>query len=416
MWKVVAVFFGALIVGFAATRGVRKSEPDGSEGAAVEDGVRFHHRESWRPEDFRKWINSSSKNGNPDAESDFAQWREKEIQCALEEGLSNAGLTLPGGTAWEVMNSLFCEWVKRNPDAALDWFDALPIDGVKCQLSGALAQSWPKDRAEEGLAYAYNHREWFKTDQFITYPKLMVAAMNAAAMRGPNDVNALIHELNEHGFETRYGGDWSFPSGFDFNTLIRLPAAADQLAKGPAFFAEAWLKQDREAAFQNLFESGNGVKGQLANQLFSHVFPFNEEDTSERGERTRWLVAKLDAMEPEQRRKIAMESVNVLRSCPPQLGEFVAALSDPDDRQAVSSGAFKLMLGSSIDPTLEFLEKVPDGGERLELLENSEPMAAAWAGMLVPGQEKLLREKLAAWNASADRVESIMHHLKGGRR
>ncbi|MEO7099288.1 MAG: hypothetical protein ABI162_07990 [Luteolibacter sp.] len=349
-------------------------------------------------------------------ENNFSDWTEDDLHAALDEGLSNPGSVFPSGPANEVMEQLLAEWIRRDPDTAVAWFEAIPSDSRKIAMAAMLARSWPKERAEEGLDYVFKHHDTFKTKNLICYSPIMVSAMDAAALRGPAAIDAMLVKLRENHLGTRYGSGWQFPQGFDFAALAELPEASRILGKGDAFYAEAWFKQDRNEAFEYLMGGNEARGGDLTNSLYLYACQLPDNSGSgTTAERLNWLAGKLDEFDPVTRRQVALHSVDVMDTAPAELARFAAALTDPEDRQAVNAAAVNKLMKGGIEPTLSFLDAVSDTGQRLDLLENA-TVDMYRTKFFVPGQQALLRERLAAWNTPVERIEAIVRHLKEAQR
>ena len=415
MWKAPLIFLATLLLGFTVAR-IRRVVPV-EAGDTTLNQVRSSTRraERWQPEDFAKWFRrpqgfQGEWQVNP-LENDLKDWSNEEIRAALDQGLSDPECVLPLGASNELMGLLFGEWTTRDFDAALAWFESIPSESRKSGLSGFLGLHWPKDRAADGLEYVFKHRDLFKTRQMVCYGPLVASAISAAAVLGPGSVDEVLKQLRENQIDPRYSSGWQFPPGFDFKALAASPEASIMLEKGRSLFAAAWLEQDRNAAFDFLLADGKAYTGDVATSFYLYLAPVGANAEHEAtAERTKWLAGKLIGLDADQRRQVALRGVNVLAMVPDALAGFTVALNDPEDRQAVATAALARLMKDSLESSLSYLEEAVKPEERLDLLETFE--VDSYLQWFSAGQEALLRERLAAWNAPPERIEAIIRHRK----
>jgi hypothetical protein len=410
------MFGAAVLAGFVAMR-MRPVAP------AVDSTMKAPARgwdraESWSSGHFLGWIRKDeSQRGynltpNPVAE-DLDGWSDDELRAALDEALADPSGALASGQAHTVTGWLIAEWMSRDPDGVVRWFEGLGSEAKKRRLAGSLGSHWPNDRAEEGLAMVIRNREFFDSSSGVSSWAFVQLAIGSAAQRGPAAVDAVLARLRTFQLDPRYGSPTSFPEGFDFPALAASPAAAAFVAEGNAFFAGQWMKEDPEGAFgyfkQYLTLQGESRVGMLFHDVLPRSGPVDLDAAKVRAE---WLASNLAPLELDDRAKIARDAVGDLSEHPAVLGGFVAALEDPEVRADVSRAAAIRLLDSGIGTAMDFFEAAGDEGERLLLLEKATLDRPEWRAWIREKDERVLRERLAAWNTPPERVEAIVRSVK----
>lgn len=416
MLRLAAIFLFSVVVGFV---GVRVRPPQRVAGPVAE--VRQEARDrakTWNRDDILGWIREKEPGRgfglvpNPVAE-DLKAWSAGELRSALDDALLDPSGALPNGKANTVIGWLIQEWMSRDPDAVVAWFEGLGAESTKRRLAGRLGSQWPADRAEEGLEMLIRNRNFFDTPSGISSWAFVQLAIGSAAQQGPAAVDAVLARLRSHQLDPRYGSPTSFPAGFDFSALAASPAAAAFLAEGNAFFAGQWMKEDPEGAFDYFKESLIIEDQGRLGMLFHDVLPRSGTvDLDAAKVRAEWLASKLTPLEPDDRAKIANDAVGELSEYPTVLGGFLAAVEDPDVRAEVSRVAAIRLLHGGIGTALDFFETAGDQDERLLLLEEATVGRPEWRGWMREKDERLLRERLAAWNTPPERVEAIVRSVK----
>ncbi len=415
MLKWAALFGVAVFAGFVGTR-MRPEVSSLSPASEIPSKTRDRTK-PWKSDDFLEWVREKesgkgySLTPNPVSE-ELKAWSDEELRAALDGALADASSALSNGRASTVIGWLIQEWMSRDPDAVVAWFEGLGAESKKRRLASWLGAHWPKERGEDGLALVIRNREFFDPPGAISSWAFVQLAIESAAQRGPAALDAVLAQLRIQKLDPRYGNPGSFPKGFDFSALAASPAAAAFLAEGNAFFAGEWMKEDPEEAFEYFkatltLEDRNGV-----GKLFDDVLPRSGDlDPDAATGRAEWLASKLNTIEPADRRKIALDTVKALWEHPAVAGGFVAALEDPDDRLEASRVAATSVFERGIEPAMEFFEATGDA-RRLELLETATIGQPEWKTWMREKDERLLRERLAAWNASQERIDAIVRSMK----
>lgn len=415
MLRLAAIFLFAVVVGFV---GVRVRPPERAAGPAAE--VRHAARDrakSWTHDEILGWIREKNTGRafnlvpNPVAE-DLKAWSAGELRAALDDSLLDPSSALSNGMATTVTGWLIEEWMSRDPDAVVAWFEGLGAESKKRRLASLLGAYWPEDRGADGLELLLRNRDFFDPPGAISSWAFVQLAIESAAQRGPAEVEAVLAQLRTHRLDPRYGNPGSFPEGFDFATLAASPAGAAFLAEGNAFFAGQWMKEDPEGAFDHFkatltVEDRNGV-----GTLFGDVLPrAGDVDSEAATVRAGWLASKLDTFEPGDRRKVAIDAVEALFEHPAVAGGFIAAVEDPEVRSEASRLAATRLFERGVGPAMEFFEATGEA-RRLELLEEATVGRPEWKTWMRERDERLLRERLAAWKAPGERIEAILRSMK----
>ncbi|WP_035601806.1 hypothetical protein [Haloferula sp. BvORR071] len=364
----------------------------------------------WEVRNFIDLINDAPE---LDESSNFlapqlTDWSDAELQKALNEALASPDCVLDGSSSKILARMLVAEWMRRDLTSALAWFEAIPSETMRSELASAVSFYWPLDKAEEGLAYAVTHPEFFAGNGGTHAWKIVHRALESAAKRGPEAVVACLATVRESKLPIS-GGDLQFPANFDFQTLANSQEVEELWKKGRGiFFAEAWLKQDRNAAFDCIAAASKNPAAQLL--TLNSVLP-----AAEVTERTTLLAGWIDGADEAQREE---RIEDILKSClvrPDALETLGKTLKDPADRDQIHSGALRGIRTIGAKTAFAHLEAYGDGAQRLDLLETFEPLPPLLMprGRMTAEEVSSLREKLGSWGASPERTENIITRLQG---
>lgn len=410
MWKAGLVFIISLAAGFVIAKSGRNEAVATGESPDRTRHPANSNRERWQREDFLGSLKSARETKwEPLFAAEFKDWTTEEIESALNEGLGVPERVIPSSRASEMMGTLLREWVRRDLDGALAWFEKLPFEGLRNEFGSCLAASWPKERAEEGLAYVFTHPRLFDSKGGTSSGFIIQIAIESAAEKGPAAVAEVLVRVKEHHLTPRYAEGWRFPAGFDFAKLAASPAARE-LGQGYAFFAGVWMSCNREEAFRDLVASGDG-KVSMEN-LFADVMPHNGAINHQAAtERAKWIAGKMGGIESGRQGVLAEQAVETFVDSPDTLAAFTTALSNEEVRQAVSSKALKALAQKSMETAMAYLEATESPDRRLAALEALETDSyRRWRQN--KEWERRVREKLASWNAGSERRDAIVKHLK----
>lgn len=408
MWKAVLAFVISLAAGFLMARSGQLVPDRPSAEKAASPIATVSKKERWQRENFLNALKvERGTRWEPLYVEEFKQWTTSEIDTAVNEGLSMPERLLQYGRANEMLNALLCEWIRRDLDGALKWFEKLPADGMRNQFGHCLAAAWPKERAEEGLEYVFAHPRMFDRANGTSSGSIIQLAIEKAAEKGAAAVADVLARVTEHQLTPRYAEGWKFPGDFDFAKLAASPQAVE-LGQGHAFFAGVWMSRNREQAFGQL----SGDAKVSMKDLFADVMPQNGAiDHTAASERAKWLAGRLDQLDEERSRVLVAQAVETFVDSPDTLSAFTVSLNNDEQRRDFSAKAVHSLAQKSMQSAMAYLEATEPPEQRLAVLETlqADPYRSwlpnkAW--------EQSVREKLTSWNASPERADAIVKQLK----
>jgi hypothetical protein len=411
-------FLIAGLLGFAGAKLIGgKTDDDAPVSAVQEIAVSRVERKRWTSDDLAKWARAKGLPGNSGSRDDWQEWSNDELRAAMDEAVRDPGMAVDASAAIEVLKTLFEESLKRDFDGSVSWFEGLVSDVVKRNLGSVVALNWPKDRAEEGLDYAIANRDSFETIRGTSAAPIILAAVESAAKRGPEELDALFGKLRENNLDPQYGQDWEFPADFDFKGLMAGAETKMMARNGNLFFSGIWMSRDPEAAYQSMVVEGM-MEGRRPQNLFSDVLPVMGVAQREKArERARWLIEKIYES-PDGAGEVARQVLRDLKRAPEAMAEFAQGAKDAADRQIFFTEGIKQMADSGPQLTLAFLQAIDDVAVRVDLLENTDFKAAnhyyqQW--LMTAELERTLRGKLIEWQVSATRADEIINRMKAKR-
>lgn len=421
----VFLFLVATTAGYLAGRPHRsKTVSSGEERSppAVERPLRV----PWEKGDFAAWIDAPV--ADPDAwypviaPPDLSGWDQSELRAALEEALG-PGMTVLGQTdSHQLAGLLIKEWMGRDLDGVVAWFESLRSDEMKRRAAGSLGAEWPVERGEEALDFAVRNGLQSTVRGGIVYPQFLSKALGAAARSGPEAVARMVESAAAAGMDSRYSRGVEYPVDFDFAALAVRPEVAELIAGGAVFFAGEWASRDPEGSFEHLIgEPGRADCAILESWLSGATRRQTRGDPTELVERYHWLAARISNLEPGLADGIADSLTKSYRlaEAPAELGEFVGRLEEPELRQrSARQGALEVMERSiGVGKVMAYLERAGNPEERVEILQSvmvdDRPQRF---GGLSTRDETLLRESLSAWGVNADRGEELVKAIMAPRK
>ncbi len=325
-------------------------------------------------------------------------WSDAELRAALEEALKEPGMLFEPGTG--LLGSIFSEYLLRDFDAGLAWFDGLDMR-TKFSLSERLAEAWPEGRAEEGLDYMARIRD-IASRGFAD--AIAARCLTDAAAKGVEATAAIIARLEKEQVLPYFQATLAFPRGFDFDALF----ATDQL-KGvnPGFtnlLLTSWFVQDRAAAFRWTLEH----KG--ASSLIHFAVP-RYQSTSEA---ISWVGGQLATLSPDQRREFLdqMQREGDYQSM--ELLPILTGATDPASRTEIRERLLQGVFTRRMEEAVGALDDLPTPEERIRSLEFIIPSAIStpFKKPINSDEERMLRQKLITWNATEPQIETILKRLK----
>jgi hypothetical protein len=398
-----SILLGALI-GWTSAGSRPATQPSATARGAMP--ARPVPRAKWSNADFVDSLRERSARwgeiGRNPLAGKLSDWSDGEIIAALNASLSDPDIMLPTGSGKGLATYLLAEWMRRDMAAALAWFDKLESRSVQSILGSKLDDLWPRDKAEEGLAFLRSHPGVFSScDQII------VNVLGSRAKQGTTAVVGLLEIMRKEKIDFSIGHPVDFPAGFDFPALIRSDEFKSLWDRdGSTMFLRGWCAQDRDGAFNWLLEN-HGVKSLSDNMLMS---PGDFEG------HMKWLGSRIDALDPDERAEYIDSKRGGWLQFPGVLVDFVKGVSDPALLDEIRAIGVQSIRGGHAQQVIPLLESISDPAKRIEILETTPPPGAKDKRFIVPRfnqvDEAQLRKKLAEWDAPPDRIDAIIARFK----
>jgi len=410
MRNLLIAFILAMLAGYGVARlRTAESAESARDEKTVERVREIGGSAHWGREEFVDWLRTG-KRGESGADYGWGEWSDEELREALDELTRDPRMFLSWDDRSQLVRSMFGDWMRRAPDAALAWFEALPSEGMRRSLSGALAGAWPKARPEEGMNYVIAHRDLFEGSGFTASGEIIKAAIDAAAKKGPEAVDAVFGKLVENRLSPRYAHGWEFPEGFDFARLMAGEHARKIFEREPVFFAGIWMSRNPDEAFQHLV-AGVPADKVVVGYLFQDVLPTNHPPkTTEAMVRAEWLGRKLGELPPDDQKQVVERALKAIEQ-PEVVGHLLLSMEDGPVKDAALSSHLGTLASGGVRPLLAFLETADDPAWRVEQLERAD-FSKGRSVPLSEAAEKELRGRLASWNVPAQRAEGIVSRIK----
>ncbi|WP_265594188.1 hypothetical protein [Haloferula sp. BvORR071] len=408
-----AVFGGALLTGALVGRATLDSAAPARAVPVAPAALATPSREKWSSERLlqaaRDWqVPDFMSRANPLGE-ELAQWSEAELRAAITESFNSPDKLLPAGQA--VLRYLLQEFLRRDFDAGLAWFETAETPEFKRRLAWELARQWPVERAEEGFARAMVDREYLGKSA-VFFQELLIEFHSRS---GPAAVWDALQRCRDQGLGATGGLLKPVADGFDFAGLLSHPldslAKDDERTPGPALFEQRfiweWYRQDRDKAFDWLVAN----RGAEALNAIWSGYPGTPVEGHQQ-----WLASKVEGLTPAQQDEFLKGSAASFASSPISLKLLAEATGSPGLREKMEALAVAGIRTGNPVMSLEVLELNPDPARRIALLETAPASVADVYGNTGPGlnpkTEVQLRAKLAEWNASEAQIESIVARFK----
>jgi len=333
----------------------------------------------------------------------LAEWTNDEIRAALDASLTQPDCVLPSGAAAGSPARLLAEWMRRDFDAALAWFEGLDSATAKERLSLVIGRQWPADRAAEGLAFMKANRNLYRGGRGWHF---LEKNLEQATASGPQVVAVLLLQYHKEQLHDGRTGPLEFPADFDFSLLL----ATDEwqeLGDDPlaATVLHAWQSREPDLAFDWLLgQQGAKSLVMLAN---NYLIPGNTS--------AKWLAEKIEDLRPEDQREFLDAAKGEWIKMPQRLVAFSRGLRDPLLVEEIGASATQAMF-RDVEGSLPALEAIPGVERRVELLEQAEPdeslVRTTAFREFDAYDEALLRKKLAEWKVEEPRIEAIISRYR----
>lgn len=331
-------------------------------------------------------------------------WTLGEIRAALDEALTDPDYTLPGGGGGIVVDILFGEWMDRDLEGAIAWFDAAPIESAQRRMALSLSFRWPEAHADRGLDFVLAHRGLFSHGSAWS---ILEKNVLARAKDGPQALGALLERLVSESFTLDFGFRSELPDGFDFATFVTTDGFLANRDKGMiGSLLSQWLQQDREAASTwILAEEGPAA---LVEKVRSIPF-FNAEAQLDQWQ---WLGQQLHTLPDEQQQELLSAATRACETNALVAFRLAQDVQSPEIRDHLHALGATAIERGEVAIALEHLRAIGDPTRRLEVLETlAEPVPQppfASRRPVTDADRALLRTALTEWNASPAQIETFL--------
>jgi hypothetical protein len=343
-------------------------------------------------------------------------WTDQQILAGLDEAVEH--LRRPSSDVRPLLCLLFHTYANRDIAAALAWLGRQPQATIVDALSFTPI---PLERGRDLLEFLMGRPELFRYEH-SPFSQLESEVLMAAAEKGAEDLLPLVRKLLEVDPDNITVVTMEFPAGFGYARLLEsLPRTDEAYYKREVRWCvvNAWLREDRDAAFHWLME--NRDPGPNLGLLQPRS-----------GEEAAWLVGKLE-VQPAGRLTdfITLNARDLAASRTLLVEPALAAARTPAVRDALRDAfAQGVFFGNDryVSRGLEALESLPDPAERLRMLETIEPRPEFRLTRVPVGHGRsmdvrsihppdeqaasLLRDTLSEWGAAGDRADAIISRIK----
>lgn len=122
-------------------------------------------KEVWSVRQFEEALRAHEEERKAEAFNPIAKkledWTEEDLRANLEASLREPDFMLRNSVGEGIGTMLLAEWLSRDVDAAVAWFDNLSSPAMKGNLAVGLMDLWPRNHAQEGRAFFAANRRLF---------------------------------------------------------------------------------------------------------------------------------------------------------------------------------------------------------------------------------------------------------------
>jgi len=406
MRRVVVIFLIALGVGGVAGY-FSRSEAKVAREVEVKRSVREERvARDWSGDDLLKLtadgIREMRKDSSPLSRK-LADWTTDEIRAALEESVRSPDSIFRSTPGSSVEYALMAEWMKRNHEEAVAWFETVESDYAKARLALTITGEWPKENAMAGLDFYLSHRALH--GQWRPH-SLHANVFNQAAAIGPAALEAVLRRYGEENIHAHSTLELEFPAGFDFRTL----AAGEEFQKlekrgGSTPLIRVWSEKDPAGAFSWMMERGGMEKAS------SMATTYGKDPE----QRLKWLGGEMSTWSAEQRKELADHALLSWSMKPEALKYLAEGVKDPAQAEELRAYSIQAIYEGWATRAMPVLGDIPDPSRRIELLLAAEPSPVLDKDRdrAFPAVgEAVMRNTLREWNATPEQIETIIQRFK----
>lgn len=353
---------------------------------------------------MKKRRTDSQKLGYNPLKEKLRDWTDHEVIDALNASLTDPEVMLRSGAGDGLATQLWAEWMRRDFDAAIAWFDSIKSLTVRLSVIGDIPNLWPPDRMEEGIRFVLDHREMGIDG---TFRQIFASAIGERAGQGVESLESLLKMMREEKIKFYLSLPIPFPNNFDFKKLVAGDEFRKMWDRGEATMViRGWSERDRDSAFDWLLENHGQEK-------LAMLVPGKDHYQ----DHERWLGSRIAALDAAERDAyFESHRLTWLGWGADSLVKFSEGVEDPVFLDKLRTLGVQSIYGGGTHKVMPMLEAMADPESRIQLLES-----VPWPGEESRGylnhpfnevDEALLREKLAAWDASPERIDAIITRFK----
>ena len=334
----------------------------------------------------------------------YQDWTNDELRAALEEGLTDPENLVEYGNGRKIVDSLLREWMRRDFDGALAWYEKQESTALKVRLTEVIADGWPASEFRRGIDFILNHRKLFPDS--AGWP-IMNKSLEQSALAGPAAVEELLRMMGEKGLHFRNSARVEFPKGFDFPSLL----ASEEFHKfqsreGASKITDAWLASDRDQAFDWLLEN-QGVEALRGLQGLGLRWDKEVQ---------KWLGEKVEQSTPARQAEFFESFSFIWMTDPTSAALFAKGVQNQDLLDRIGLMGFHSAFIGNAHGTVSLLEILGPPARRIEILEKALPdpryLKESKDIEMNPADETYLRNTLSGWNATDSQIDSIISRFK----
>ena len=398
----IALCLGAL-VGYFSRSSARQAREMETKRSVREERAEV---KEWSGDDLLKLtadgMRENREKGNGPLTDRLADWSTDELRAALEESVKSPDAMFRNTPGSRVEYALMAEWMKRDHEAAVAWFEGVESDYARARMALTITGAWPKEDAMAGLDFYMKHRALHGQWQPFS---LHANVFNQAAASGPAALEEVLRRYGKEMIHLNSQIDLAFPEGFDFRTLVAGEEFKKLEKRGQISpLVSEWSDRDPAGAFSWMMEQGGMERASSMAGMYG----------KEPEQRLKWLGGEMSGWSAEQREELAESALSSWRSKPEALKYLAEGVKDPALAEELRVHSIQaIYYQGRAQQALEVLGGIPDPARRIELLLTTERAAGGGdAPPLSAAGEHTMRTLLPEWNATPEQIETIIQRFK----
>ncbi|WP_353567974.1 hypothetical protein [Haloferula sargassicola] len=291
--------------------------------------------------------------------------------------------------------------MERDLDAAVSWFEAIPLAATRRALAIKMSMGWPVEEAVKGLDFLIAHQDLFTTSSpWAIVEKNVVMSSRA----GPGALSALLIRLGEERISTDFNLRTPMPDDFDYAAFVSTEGyQKNRDSPLLSSFLSNWLNQDTAAAASWLMD--NGGPEALIRSTSGGFMTFGSEANDRLWKS---LGAFAEELSPDEQSHFMKAAQSRLRNDPTAALNFAGALIDPELKDQAHELGAQIIARGEIERAVQHLDAIRNPARRLAFFE-SNPTSPFSQRKATSGERELLKSRLTAWGADDQQVEAILN-------